>query len=202
MEFCRILEKHNFEKIHTFQQDLSNNILIQGHGTGIRKSEMLFCCTSKWGGLFEIRPNQASRNFSKCWFFFLSKYASYVPLCCSLKGRKWDIETFETALNSSESVLLPEPGFEFKWTAVTYPPFKNYWFWSFQHRFERHTISFSPNQKAHWRHIVRFWISCKDLGDIQIIHYKLKILQKTCVLNSLNKMLFKKQFVFIKGENS
>ena len=30
---------------------------------------MLFCGNSKWGGLFEIRPNEASRNFSKCWFF-------------------------------------------------------------------------------------------------------------------------------------
>ena len=37
---------------------------------------------------------------------FFSEIASYVPLCCSLKARKWYIETFKTALNSSESVLL------------------------------------------------------------------------------------------------
>ena len=158
MEFCRILEKHNFEKIHTFQQDLSNNILIQGHKTGIRKSEMLFCCTSKWGGVIWNSTKSGLEKFLEVLIFF-SKYASYVPLCCSLKGRKWDIETFETVLNSSHSelfnalfdviiALFPADlsnGCSFKFEPRLWWKYR---FWAIQRRFERLNISFSPLQRA------------------------------------------------------
>ena len=50
-----------------------------------------------------------------------------MPLCCSLKARIRDVEELETALNSLESVLSRQGGFEFKRTAVTTISLVNIW---------------------------------------------------------------------------
>ncbi len=47
MEISRNLEKHNFTKNAHFQQVLSNNLLIQGHETGIRELKMRIYGISK-----------------------------------------------------------------------------------------------------------------------------------------------------------
>ena len=62
---------------------------------------------------FKIQPlKKFPRQFSK----------SYdVPSWCDLKARKWDIEAFETALETSESVLFAHGGSNSnKWTLSWY----------------------------------------------------------------------------------
>ena len=64
---------------------------------------------------------------------------------------------------------------------------KKYRFWTLQRRFERLNISIFRHQKAHWRHIVRFRIICKnfldevDFSDFQLTRSKPKILQSYIV---------------------
>ena len=61
--------------------------------------KMLFWDISKWLFIWN-----STRWSMETFLDLIFRMFSVVPLCCSLKARKLDIETFETALNSSESV--------------------------------------------------------------------------------------------------
>ena len=110
-------------KITKIQLVICDKLPSQGHETWIRWIKVLILANLSRGRLFGKFDHH--QEISCAWNDYSKSYD--VPLWCFLKARKWDIETLETALESSEPVFHGGGGSNSnEWTLLANLPFQKF----------------------------------------------------------------------------